>query len=73
MYNKIGNITRLKYAIIAVLLFFVGFGLLLTFFSDFHIAFCAGGLGMGGDISLPGGSEKTLCGLRRNAAAWVVI
>jgi len=39
MYNKIGNITRLKYAIIAILLFFVGFGLLLTFFLIFTLPF----------------------------------
>ena len=39
MYNKIGNLTRLKYVIIAILLFFVGLGLLLTFFLMFTLPF----------------------------------
>ena len=73
MYNQMGNLTRLKYVIIAILLFFVGFGIAAHLLSDVHIAFRAGSLGMGGDIPLPGGSEKALCGLRRNAAAWIVI
>ena len=36
MYNQIGNLSRLKYVIIAILLFCVGLGLLLTFFLQFY-------------------------------------
>ena len=39
MYNQIGNLRRLKYVIIAILLFFVGLGLLLTFFLMFTLPF----------------------------------
>lgn len=32
MYNKIGSLTRMKYVFIAILLFLIGFVLMLTFF-----------------------------------------
>jgi len=39
MYKKIGNLTRLYYAVIAILLFCVGLVLILTFFLMITIPF----------------------------------
>jgi hypothetical protein len=39
MYKKIGNLTRLYYAVIAILLFCVGLVLMLTFFLMITIPF----------------------------------
>jgi hypothetical protein len=39
MYNKISNFTRLCYVFIAILLFFVGFVLMLAFFLIIPILF----------------------------------
>jgi hypothetical protein len=39
MYNKIGHVTRLKYVLIAVLLFCVGLVLMLAFFLIIPILF----------------------------------
>jgi predicted membrane chloride channel (bestrophin family) len=48
MYDKISNLTRLKYVLLAILLFCIGFVLMLTFFLMITIPFalaawaCAG-------------------------------
>jgi hypothetical protein len=39
MHNKISSLTRLKYVLIAILLLFAGFALLLTFFLIFTLPF----------------------------------
>jgi len=39
MYNKISDLTRLKYVLLAILLFFIGFVLMLTFFLMITIPF----------------------------------
>ena len=48
MNNKIGNLTRLKYVLIAILLFFVGLALLLTFFLIFTLPFALAALAWAG-------------------------
>ncbi len=39
MYNKIGSITRLKYVLMAILLFIIGLALMLAFFLIVPILF----------------------------------
>jgi Sec-independent protein secretion pathway component TatC len=39
MYNKIGILTRLKYVLIAILLFLAGLGLMLAFFLIIPVLF----------------------------------
>lgn len=39
MHNKISSLTRLKYVLIAILLLFTGFALLLMFFLIFTLPF----------------------------------
>jgi hypothetical protein len=67
MHNKMSNIIRLKYILIAIVLFCVGLALMFTFFLMITLPF-AGSLGIGGNFPLLGSNRKTLQRLCNNIA-----
>ena len=48
MYSKIGNFTRMKYVLIAILLFLIGLVLMLTFFLMITVPFALAAWAWGG-------------------------